>query len=185
MHLSCAFVKPDDVLERWLRLREELGSPRASSLVAEKGLLFSLVCTRCGADGSHRAEEREKRTGASRWVCSHCSAPWNVAQGFLLQNEFDSHPRPGRLDARFAELGTYAKILSDLSQAQQRIYLLLYLHENVGSYQDAADEANRRWPNMRPRNTDRWTEWTVRKIVADSRRRIGRGLLAHGKVRFG
>lgn len=184
MHLSCVFVKPDEVLERWLTLREQLGSPGSSSLVVDKGLLFSLVCGRCGADATQRAEERHHKTGASRWICARCKAPWNVTQGFLLANEFDSHPRAGAHDARYAELGTYAKILAELSVAQQRVYLLLYLHEAVGNYQAVADETNRRWPTMRPKNTDRWTEWTVRRVISDSRRKILHGLHARNVVGF-
>ncbi len=170
---------PDDVLWRYLALRQKIGAPSARNAVVDKGLVFGDECVACGESLEvARVEERDEKTKASRWVCSVCDAVWPVDLKFLLRNEFDSSPRPGVGEELYALLGTYSTILSRLLLREQRIYLLLYLYENVGGYEEVARVANERWPRFRPPYGQRgprpngWTKWTVGRCVVDARRRI-------------
>ena len=178
---------PDEVLWRYLELRQKLGSPAARNTVAERGLVFGDECAECEApEKGARLEQHCEKTRASRWVCSACDAPWPVDVAFLLRNEFQSAPRPGVQMELYALLGTYSQILSGLPLREQRCYLLLYLYENVGDYLAVADEMRRRWPRSHPPNGRHgpspggWTEWAVRRTVTDARKRINADLRARG-----
>ena len=171
---------PDQVLWRYLALKEQLGSPATRSPVIDRGLVFGDECVHCSADVEDaKLEERDKKTGASRWVCSRCHAAWPVDVAFLLRNEFQSSRRPNGASAeKLSQLATLGSVLDGLLLREQRIYLLLYLYEGVGSYDDVAAEANKRWPTFHPPygtrgpRPQRWTEWAVRKVVTEARKRV-------------
>lgn len=178
---------PDEVLWRYLELRQKLGAPSARDTVAERGLVFGEKCPECDApERLARLEQLNPKTGASRWTCSTCNALWPVDVAFLLRNEFQSTPRPDASGDLYALLGTYSQILGKLPLREQRCYLLLYLYENVGDYEAVAVEMNRRWPRSRPPNGAHgpsprgWTEWAVRRTVTDARKRINSDLRARG-----
>jgi transposase-like protein len=182
------FVKsPDDILWRYLSLRERIASASGRQPVAEKGLVFAEKCPGCKAlDREARMEEQDKRTGASRWVCIECEAAWPVEVAFLLRNEFQSTPKVDAAADLYAELATYYQMLSKLLLREQRIYLLLYLYENVGGYREVALESNRRWPTFRPPHGSRgprpatWSSWTVQRVIVDARRRLNDELRHRG-----
>lgn len=178
---------PDDVLWRYLALRERIASASGRQPIAEKGLVFADKCPRCKAtEKDARLEEIDERTNASRWICIECEAAWPVEVAFLLRNEFQSSPKPDAAADLYAELATWHQILSKLLLREQRIYLLLYLYENVGGYGEVALEANRRWPGSRPPHGQRgprpaiWTPWTVQRVVVDARRRLNEELRHRG-----
>ena len=183
---------PDEVLWRWLELREQLANPSARITVAEKGLVFPEKCPVCKALGvDARREDYDDVRKVSRWLCAKCEETgrvtvWPVDVAFLLRNEFDHTPVPDGAAELYATMATYGKILSGLSLREQRIYLLLYLYENVGAYDQVAVEASRRWPRSRPptgsrgHRPDRWSEWTVRRCIIDARRRINDELRVRG-----
>ena len=183
---------PDEVLWRWLELREQLSSASARVTVAEKGLVFADKCPTCKATSDDaRLEEYDDVRKVSRWVCYACGESgrvtvWPVDVAFLLRSEFDHTPvRDGAADL-YATMATFGKILSVLTLREQRIYLLLYLYENIGAYDQVAVEAGRRWPRSRPpvgtrgSRPDRWSEWTVRRCINDARRRITDELRVRG-----
>ena len=182
------FVKsPDEVLWRYLALRERIASASGRQPIAEKGLVFADKCPACGVlEADARMEEHDDRTGASRWVCIECEAAWPVEVAFLLRNEFQSSPKPDAAADLYAELATYHQILTKLLLREQRIYLLLYLYEDVGGYREVALEANRRWPTFRPPHGSRgprpsiWSSWTVQRVVVDARRRLNDELRHRG-----
>lgn len=176
---------PDEVLWRYLELRQKLGAPAARHTVVDRGLVFGDRCAQCKApEADARLEERDERAKASRWVCSKCAAVWPVDLAFLLRNEFQSTPKPDAAADLYSLLGTYSQILSGLTLREQRVYLLLYLYENVGAYDQVAREANKRWPRSNPPTGSRgprpnvWTEWGVRRCVTGARRRINDDLRA-------
>ena len=181
------------MLFRYLELRERLESASPRSPIADKGLVFEPICgnPNCKAlDADARLEEIDERSKASRWLCVECGAAWPVELKWLLWNDFQSTPvRDPTGDLR-ADLGTYYQILSRLLLREQRIYLLLVLFERR-SYEDAAIEANRRWGNFRPPHgqrgprPERWSKWTIQRVVMDGRRRVSHELRARGlKPRF-
>lgn len=170
---------PDEVLWRYLALRQKLGAPAARQVVVDRGLVFGDECDNCKAPSKEaRLEEWDEKTRASRWMCTECDRPWPVDLKFLLRNEFQSSRRPSQGEELHALLATYSKILSRLLLREQRIYLLLYLYENVGGYEEVAKEANQRWPNFKPPYGNRgpkpngWTKHTVNRVVVDARRRL-------------
>lgn len=170
--------QPDDVLGRYLELKALHGAPRSQDLVAERGLMFAERCRKCGRKGDDvRTEEREAKTGASSWRCAHCSAVWPVEVGFLLRNEYRGGPRRSH-DAGLVELSALGKLLGRLSLQEKRVYLVLYLFEDVGGYAEVAAETARRWPRMKPKrvgNTAKpavWSEWQVRQTVMAARRKL-------------
>lgn len=178
-------TSPDQLLWRYLELRQKLGAPAARQTVVDRGLVFGDRCSQCKApEADARLEERDEKAEASRWICSKCQAVWPVDLAFLLRNEFQSTPKPDAAADLYSLLGTYSMILSALPLREQRVYLLLYLYENVGGYDQVAKEANRRWPRSSPPygtrgpRPDGWTEWTVRRCVTDARRRINGELRA-------
>jgi hypothetical protein len=175
---------PDAVLWRYLELKEKLGAPAGRNAIAERGLVFGDRCASCAGTVFH--EEHSERTKAIRYVCSGCEASWPVDVAFLLRNEFQSS-RHGDIggDLR-ALMADYGAILSKLQLREKRIYLLLYLYENVGCYESVAKEATKRWPRSIPPWGGRgprpggWTEWGVRRVVTDARRAINDELQARG-----
>lgn len=182
---------PDSVLWRYLELRGKLESGSPRDLVAERGLVFDELCGNCKAsDADARIEERDEKSKASRWICSECDRAWPVELKSLLWNDFQSSPVADPTGDIRADLGTYYQILSRLLLREQRIYLLLVLFERR-SYEEAAAEANRRWPQFRPPYGQRgprptvWSKWTIQRVVVDGRRRVNDELRARGlKPRF-
>ncbi len=180
-------TNPDSVLWRYMQLRQRLGSPSARSPIVDRGLVFGDKCPECKAKDS-RLEQLDEKSGASRWVCGAegCGQPWPVDVAFLLRNEFSSSRRPDASSDLYADLGTYSKILDRLLLREKRIYLLLYLYEDVGGYEKVAFEANQRWPSFRPPygtrgpKPARWSKWTVQRVITDGRRRIRDDLRARG-----
>lgn len=171
-----------------MQLRQRLGSPSARHPVVDQGIVFGDKCDRCKATETC-LEQLDERSGASRWVCGAegCGEPWPVDVKFLLRNEFQATRRPDASADLYADLGTYSQILGKLLLREQRIYLLLYLYEDVGGYEEVAFEANQRWPAFHPpmRGTrgpkaERWSRWTVNRVVVDARRRINDELRVRG-----
>ena len=108
---------PDQVLWLYLELRQKLGSPAARDTVAERGLVFGDFCgsKECKAPKeSARLEERDPKSGASRWICQECGAAWPVDLAFLLRNEFQSSPRGDAGAELYAQMATYGGMLSRL-----------------------------------------------------------------------
>ena len=170
-------IQPDAVLERYLELRERLESAPSQALQTERGLLFANACRQCRKTDT-RTEHRSEKSPAVSWRCSHCSAVWPVEVGFLLRNEFRGGRRP-EYDRGVVEMAALGAMLGRLSLQEKRVYLVLNLYEDVGSYGDVAVEAARRWPRMKPEqhgNTARrpeWSEWTVRRTCDSARRKLG------------
>ena len=169
---------PDRLFWEYLRLREKLHSPAVRNSVAGTGLVFGDYCKECRAPGHlARLEETCERTGASRYRCAKCQAIWPVDVAFLLRNEFQATPRLQSADL-YAKLGTYARILNRLTIRERRVYLLLFLYESVGGYEEVAKEMNRRFPRSAPPSGARgpkpgeWSVWAVRRTVNDARRRL-------------
>ncbi len=180
---------PDEVLWRYLALRERLGTPRTWRPVIDRGLVFGDSCLTCGASAKEaRLEERDDRSGASRWVCAKdgCGAAWPVDLKFLLRYDPKSSPRPDGEVELFARLADLAKILDALLLREQRIYLLLYLYEGAGGFEEVARAANERWPTFRPPGGSRgpkpstWSKHTVRQVVTAARSRINAELRQRG-----
>lgn len=175
---------PDEVLWRYLELKEKLGAPAGRNAIAERGLVFGDRCGECGESMFH--EEHSEKTKAVRYMCSKCNAPWPVDVAFLLRNEFQSSRRGDVAGDLYALMATYSSILSKLQLREKRVYLLLYLYENVGGYDLVAKEATKRWPRSVPPTGGRgprangWSEWSVRRVVTDARRRINDELQACG-----
>lgn len=180
-------LSPDDVLWRYLELRERLGSAPAHRLVAETGLLFDHRCPRCGAGSAARilVEKRlAHQVRGAAYRCTACQGSWPVHVGFLLRNEvggWRSLRRRGGLEAGLTELAGYGLALSRLSMRERRIYLELYVFGQRGCYAAVAYEANRRWPRMKPLRDGRtagprWTEWHVRVVCESARRKISASL---------
>lgn len=178
---------PDEVFWRYLELKQRLGAPASrSSLIADRGFVFGEKCGRCGGKSFH--EEHSAKSQAIRYACSDpdCGAAWPVDVAFLLRNEFQNTRRPDGAGDLFALMATYSQILRCLPLREQRVYLLLYLYEDLGGYDDVAREASRRWPRSippwggrgpRPRE---WSSWGVRRVVNDARRRINDELRVRG-----
>lgn len=175
---------PDEVLWRYLELKEKLGAPAGRNVIAERGLVFGDRCEQCGESEFH--EEHSEKTRAVRYMCSKCHAVWPVDIAFLLRNEFQSSRRGDVGGELFALMATYGSILASLPLREQRVYLLLYLYENVGAYDLVAREASKRWPRSIPPwggrgpRPSQWSEWGVRRVIADARRRINGELRARG-----
>jgi len=195
---------PDQVLLHYLELTERLRSPISPDPIVERGLQFAAICRGCGSDEradkvvplTVEAEQCEttlvalSRAGRLQIEsrCARCRGPWTVVPAVLLRSDFSSRARvsgpnvsavgvsnPSGVERLHAEAATYGTALSRLKFWQRRIYLLLYLWEETGSYAAVADEATRRW-----RRTRRvWSEWHVRTTVFESQNVIWTGL--HGR----
>lgn len=178
---------PDEVLWRYLELKRRLSAPASrQSLIADRGLVFGDKCKTCAGETFH--EERSEKSLAIRYICSNeeCAKPWPVDLAFLLRNEFQSTRRSNGAAELFALMATYSQILKCLPLRDQRIYLLLYLYEGLGGYDQVAREATMRWPRSvppwggrGPRPTS-WSAWGVRRVVHDARRRINDELRVRG-----
>lgn len=178
---------PDEVFWRYLELKRRLSAPASrQSLIAERGLVFGDKCRSCKGDTFH--EERSEKSPAIRYVCSNdeCGKAWPVDLAFLLRNEFQNTRRTDGVGDLFALMATYSQILNCLPLREQRIYLLLYLYEGLGGYDQVAVEATRRWPRSVPpwggrgQRPTAWSAWGVRRAVTDARRRINEELRMRG-----
>jgi hypothetical protein len=159
------FTDPDSVFWRWLELRCRLASAPGHRIVVDRGNWYAPECPACGK--SRRIEAMDE-VGRSAWMCRDCGTPWPVDVGFLLANEYQRSLRGELAELPFVEMTTLESVLRDLSLWQQRIYLQLYLYEDVGSYADVAREAARRWPRVRRP----WSEWRTGAIVRAARDRV-------------
>jgi hypothetical protein len=165
---------PDHVLPTWLALRQRLSSPAAQDPVVERGFHHEPICEFC--DSTHRAESYVEEEGLATpfWTCADCGKPWTSRPTVLIRGDFAerSRVRGGRV---FDVLATYGAALSRLTLWQRRLYLLLYLFEDVGGYGDVALAATRRWK----RTERQWSEWKARTLIAESRDEIWIGLHGH------
>lgn len=188
------FASPDDVLWRFLRLRERLGAPRRAHRVIDRGLVFGDRCQDCGASAETAWFDeyiRDPRTGVPGWryLCAECGQPWPVDVAFLLRNTIQSSGRSGGLDSQMNTLALYSSLLSVLDLRQQRVYLLLYLYENIGSYAAVADEMNKRFPRSSPPQSARgpraggWSEWSVRQTINGARQKLRGALIERHLLR--
>lgn len=117
--------------------------------------------------------------------CTACARPWpfEVVPTLELQQR-------APLDRRLAELATLGAVLRACTSHQQRVYLQLYLEEQVGSFESVADEIPRRWPRLLPPwsgngpRPTRWASWTVRTVVIAGRQRILDQMHRRGLWRF-
>jgi len=162
------FSSPDQVVYRYMELLERLGSARGQNPVASSGYVFRYRCKRGGCGSRERVEliqlDKQGRTIRTAWVCVKCGDPWGVEIGFLMKREVKGGRRTS-IEDLYSELGTLSKWLSLLGHWERRIYVQLYLCEQVGDYRDVALTARKRYP----RSKRSWTTKRVRTIVQHSR----------------
>jgi len=160
------FKGPDQVVYRYLELSKRLGSARGQNPVAGSGYVFAVKCKRCGFKNREEriSRDRQGRTAKAAWICSHCGDPWNVEIGFLMKHEIDGTPK-GCIEDLYAELSILSKWISQLGHWERRIYVELYLVDQIGDYRDVALEANKRYPRAKRG----WTQDRVRKLVQRGR----------------
>lgn len=179
------FADVDRIFWEYLRLREKLASPAPRQTVAETGLVFGQHCKECRAPVREAClEERCRKTGASRYRCTHCQAIWPVDVAFLLRNEFQDSRTSNATDL-YHRLALYSRLLNTLTVRERRVYLLLFLYEGLSSYEEVAKEMQRRFPRSLPPSGARgprpaaWSEWAVRRTIHDARRRLRDNAQAH------
>ena len=179
-------LRPDDVLWRYLSLREQLDSVPSRSMIVGKGLAFGERCKNCRAPETEaRLERHDPESGASRWNCSDCGIAWPVNVAFLLRGGVQERRVSGHTD-HLAELADLSKILSKLDKREQIIFLLLYQYEGLRAYAGIADALRARYPALtvppgaRGPRARAWSEWTVRRVVQNARSKIQRELRAGG-----
>ena len=177
---------PDGFFRRYLQLQRELNACVARPLMPTRTFRFGDHCSDCGeAAASARLQETDPDSGANRWICETCGAPWPVGVAFLLQ-AFEFRASGGRDAAerradRIRELGRIRQLLGRLTRVEQIVYLLLTLYEGR-SPGDAAEEMNRRFRQFPPPHGERgprpalWSEWGARRTVAQARQALRREL---------
>lgn len=119
--------------------------------------------------------------------CRRCLSPW-LLELVTFIGGLAQAPRVAGL----SDLVRLGAVLEQLSVPERRVYLQLYLLEQVGEYEAVAKAANSRWPLMHPPvrgltgpRAREWSEWCVRRVIADARLRITNGMIAAGVWRFG
>jgi len=159
-------IGPDQVVYRYLELLERLGTARGQNPVAATGYVFRHRCKNCS--GKERVEliqlDKEGKTMRTAWVCVKCGTPWRVEKGFLMKREV-SGGKHGSIEDLYSELGTLGKWIDLLGHWDRRIYIQLYLCEQIGDYKDVALTARKRFPRAKRG----WTTKRVRNIVQRSR----------------
>ncbi len=159
---------PDQVVYRYLELLERLGSARGQNPVAASGYVFRHRCQRDGCTSKERVEliqlDKQGKTLRTAWVCTKCGTPWKVEIGFLMKREVKGG-RHCSIEDLYSELGTLAKWIDCLGYWDRRIYVQLYLCEQVGDYSDVAMTARKRFPRAKRG----WTPKRIRNIVQRSR----------------
>ena len=162
------FSGPDQVVYRYLELLERLGTARGQNPVAATGYVFSHRCVRKGCGSRERVEliqlDKQGRTLKTAWVCTKCGTPWKVENGFLMKREVKGG-RHSSIEDLYAELGTLGNWIGLLGHWDRRIYVGLYLCEQIGDYKDVALTANKRFPRAKRG----WSAKRVRNIVQHSR----------------
>lgn len=168
MTVNAQFSSPDQVVYRYLELLERLGSARGQNPVAASGYVFSHRCQSRGCTSKSRVEliqlDKQGKTMRTAWVCERCGHPWKVEIGFLMKREVKGG-RYSSIEDLYAELGTLAKWIDNLGHWDRRIYVQLYLCEQIGDYKDVAMAARKRFPRAKRG----WTPKRVRNIVQRSR----------------
>lgn len=160
---------PDAVFWRWLELQQRLRSTGGSHRIVDQGLIFGPRCLNCRGE---EMDERSSGAGSAAWFCAGCGSPWPIDIGHLLSHELRHSRRPGQSDLREAA-ADLSIALASLVQREQRAYLLLYLYENVGSYDVVAREMSKRFPRSKPPgNGGQWTEWSARRVISTARSKI-------------
>jgi len=153
---------------RYLELLERLGSARGQNPVASSGYVFKHRCERRGCGSKERVEliqlDKQGKTMRTAWVCVKCGTPWKVEIGFLMKREVKGG-RHCSIEDLYAELGTLGKWIGQLGHWERRIYVQLYLCEQVGDYNDVAKTARNRFPKAKRG----WNSRRVRNIIQRSR----------------
>ncbi len=164
----------DDVLFEYLERIQRLGSAGSPRLIDDAGLSYAPSCA-CGSTDRFFASVNLDECGDQvfeRWVCSECHELWIFHQGEIAVHEIQVPSTGGFVDT-LGEIERLGQALKLLTRWQSRLYLQLYLWEDVRDRTEIARLANRRW---RTGKVGRWTEWKVRQTIAGAQRRIFREL---------
>lgn len=180
----------DAFLFEWLELRESLQAAAGATLFRGKGWVFKPKCVGCEKpEAEARTYEIKKKKQKDqlgdareiiRFYCAHCQRDWDGDLQFEPMRRWKGKPErmTNGTEVRMVRLVSLETLLSRLDLRAQRLYLRLFLYEDIRNYADLAEEANKRWPRMRPqqgatnRAPARWSEWTARQIVLKSRERL-------------
>lgn len=180
----------DAFLFEWLELRETLQEASGGKLFTGKGMVYDAECPGCGApEASHRTVATEKKKQkdqvgddreVTRPVCARCKREWPGDWAFQPLMRWKNKPErhTNGTEVQLVRLVTLENLLSRLDLRAQRLYLRLFLFEDLRNYTALAEEANRLWPRMRPqqgqtnRAPARWSEWTARQVVLKSRDKL-------------
>ncbi len=173
------FSSPDQVVYRYLELLERLSSASGQNPVASSGYVFKARCSKPGCKNKERIEliqlDKEGRTIRTAWVCVKCGTPWSVEIGFLMKREVTGG-RHTSIEDLYSELGTLSKWIGLLGHWERRIYVQLYLCEQVGDYKDVAVTACKRWPRAKRK----WTPKRTRQIIQRSREVLAYRIVVSG-----
>ncbi len=160
----------DDVLFEMLERIQRLESPRSPKLVDASGLTYAPSCA-CGSTERFFAEvtiDEAPDRPLHRYVCAECGELWIFRHGDIVVHEVQVPPACG-LEHERGEIEQLHGALKLLTRWESRLYLQLYLWEDVRDRTDLAAQANRRWRTVR---CGRWTEWKVRQTIAGAQRKI-------------
>ena len=192
------FATADAAFWRWLELDASLSAPKSVGLALGERERLAERCE-CKSDRAEWSDAPVSPftgrpvTELRKLRCARCMSPWPRATVELTRVQSSIRPGVGVV-YDLAELATLEAVLLPprnrpprLTRWHRRVYYGLYLvkgqeHNAAGqpwSYDEAAQEGARLWP----RAGHPWTEWTVRRLVRESRQRIEheldrRGLLA-------
>lgn len=161
----------DDVLFEYLERVQRLQAPSAGKMIDDSGLSYAPSCE-CG--GRDRVFEPINLEGAGdevfeRWICAACDQLWVFARGEIAVREIQRPASTGAFEHEWDEAEKLAQALRLLGEWEARLYLQLYLWENMHDRTEIANQANRRWSTVRYR---RWTEWHVRQTISGAQRKI-------------
>ena len=164
----------DDVLFEWLERIQRVESAGSPRLIEDTGISYAPSCS-CGSTERFFADVTLEECGDevfSRWVCAECNELWIFHRGAIVVHEVQVCSG-GNFDGTLAEIERLGQALKLLTRWQSRLYLQLYLWEDVRDRTEIAKRANTRWRTVR---CGRWTEWKVRQTIAGAQKRIFREL---------
>jgi hypothetical protein len=168
----------DDVLFEFLERVQRIEAPRGGRLVDDSGLTYAAACE-CGSTQRTFAAIKLREAGEDvfeRWICAECDQLWIFSRGEIAVREVQV-PRGGGLESQWGEIEQLKAALELLDQWEERLYLQLYLWEDMRDRGEIAKAANRRW------RTHRWTEWKVRQTISGAQKKIHYALKLDARAR--
>jgi hypothetical protein len=168
----------DDVLFEFLERVQRIEAPTGGRLVDDAGLTYAAACECGGTERVFAAIKLRECEGdvLERWICAECDQLWVFNRGEIAVHEVQV-PRAYGPEHALGEIEELKAALELLSLWETRLYLQLFLWEDLHDRAEIAKIANRRW------HCSRWSEWKVRQTISGAQKKIHRRLNLYARAR--